>query len=223
MRQQKFKRTETPVAETRKTRTRTHHVETPAPGIYVKYADGTTAGSKKPARVSRQTSRENDYTTTNRSAEKHLNYPQGDSGSVYSAITGPLAKHYSQGEIDNYWDKLINEADRYGIPYTLAAAMVWQESNGHVHAKGDPDDYGRPRSFGLLQVQPATAKAALGYRVSSQQLLNPDTNIEASFTHLKNGYDKGGSWREALRYYNGSYRYADEVLAKKRQLDQEVG
>ncbi len=102
-------------------------------------------------------------------------------------------------------------------PNLIAAVMV-QESGGN------PDAYSKSGAVGLLQVMPRDGLATsfmcingpcFADRPSSDQLFDPEFNIEYG-THMLAGLiGRHGNVRDALKAYgpmNMGYRYADLVL-----------
>lgn len=130
---------------------------------------------------------------------------------------------------------LISAANAYGVPIDLALAISHQESRGDMAAvRGEPqtkhyavkalkargwlDDGGEPlfgdwepwtSSHCALQIMGWNAPR---YGLTWQDLKNPETCAEIGMNILANCKAKKGSWFGALECYNGSKKYAREVL-----------
>ncbi len=76
-------------------------------------------------------------------------------------------------------------AASYGVPVSLAHAVISVESNYR------PNIVGSAGEIGLMQIKPATARM-LGYTGSVAGLYNPDTNIKYGIKYLAMAQDLGG-------------------------------
>lgn len=76
-------------------------------------------------------------------------------------------------------------AASYGVPVSLAHAVISVESNYQ------PNIVGSAGEIGLMQIKPATARM-LGYSGSVAGLYNPDTNIKYGIKYLAMAQDLGG-------------------------------
>lgn len=95
---------------------------------------------------------------------------------------------------DNQYDAIIRSAaDRYGVPFAMVKAVIKSESNFNPKA-----DSGF--SVGLMQVSPSTAG------LTTQQLLDPATNVMAGTRYLGQCFSGRGTWSMAISQYNGGYR-----------------
>jgi len=125
------------------------------------------------------------------------------------------------------WCSLITRyAGEQGLPADLVAAVIWQESGGDAQA------ISRSGAVGLMQVMPRDGVAAtfmcingpcFSSRPSSQQLRDPDFNLQYGTRMLADLLRRNGSLREALKAYgpmDRGYTYADRVLALYRQYGQ---
>ncbi|AGB45774.1 soluble lytic murein transglycosylase-like protein [Mesorhizobium australicum WSM2073] len=88
------------------------------------------------------------------------------SGGQYSAIVGRYAA-------------------TYGVPVSLAQAVIKIESNYR------PNMVGGAGEIGLMQIKPATARM-MGYSGSAKGLFDPDTNIKYGMKYLAMARDLGG-------------------------------
>ncbi|MBP0439210.1 lytic transglycosylase domain-containing protein [Tianweitania sediminis] len=76
-------------------------------------------------------------------------------------------------------------AASYGVPVSLAHAVISVESNYRADARGSAGE------IGLMQIKPATARM-LGYTGSAKGLYDPDTNIKWGMKYLAKAHDLGG-------------------------------
>lgn len=118
------------------------------------------------------------------------------------------------------WCSLIEEASqKYGVPAELVAAVMLQESGGQ------PEVISSSGAVGLMQVMPSDGIAAsficangpcFASRPSTQELLDPEFNLDYGVRMLAGLLEKYGNQRDALKAYgpyNVEYYYADKVLA----------
>lgn len=109
-------------------------------------------------------------------------------------------------------------ASQYQVDPNLVAAVMVQESGGNA------DAYSKSGAVGLLQVMPRDGLASsfmcingpcFADRPSSDQLFDPQFNIEYGSRMLAGLIQRHGNVRDALKAYgpmNMGYRYADLVL-----------
>jgi soluble lytic murein transglycosylase-like protein len=76
-------------------------------------------------------------------------------------------------------------AASYGVPVSLAHAVIKIESNYR------PNMVGSAGEIGLMQIKPATARM-MGYSGSTKGLFDPDTNIKYGMKYLAMAQDLGG-------------------------------
>ena len=76
-------------------------------------------------------------------------------------------------------------AASYGVPVSLAKAVIKIESNYR------PNMVGSAGEIGLMQIKPATARM-MGYSGSAKGLFDPDTNIKYGMKYLAMAQDLGG-------------------------------
>jgi hypothetical protein len=103
------------------------------------------------------------------------------SAETTSAETSLLAR---AARIAEYRRLLIDEAEQYGLPPSLADAVMRVESNYNPSARG------RDGEYGLMQVMPPTARM-LGFTGPIEGLAEPETNIRLGVRYL------AGAWRLA--------------------------
>lgn len=84
------------------------------------------------------------------------------------------------------FDAIITRyAGTYGVPLSLAHAVVSVESNYRADARG------RAGEIGLMQLKLATARG-MGYSGSAKALYNPETNIKYGMMYLGRAHQLGG-------------------------------
>lgn len=76
-------------------------------------------------------------------------------------------------------------AKSYGVPVSLAHAVISIESNYRPKARGAAGE------IGLMQIKPATARM-MGYSGSAKGLYNPETNIKYGMKYLAKARQLGG-------------------------------
>jgi hypothetical protein len=76
-------------------------------------------------------------------------------------------------------------ASTYGVPVSLAHAVIRVESNYRPGARGSAGE------VGLMQIKPATARG-MGYSGSVKGLYNPETNIKYGMKYLGMAHKLGG-------------------------------
>ncbi len=122
--------------------------------------------------------------------------------------------------------KMANEiAGHYEVPSDLLRAVVGHESGWVVDVPGTSGE------IGLGQLMPDTARK-LGLVVNDQydDRLHPGRNLDGAARYLKEGYERTGSWKGALSFYNTGRsvetpkgrEYQQKVL-DQWQKDQEAG
>lgn len=89
-------------------------------------------------------------------------------------------------------------AKKYGIPTSLANALIGQESGGK------PDAVSSKGAVGLTQVLPSTAAGMYGIseQEAARRLRDPGFALDAGFRYLAAQKKAFGSWRLALAAYN---------------------
>ena len=84
-----------------------------------------------------------------------------------------------------YGEIVARYASSYGVPVSLAHAVISVESNYR------PNSTGRAGEIGLMQIKPATARM-MGYSGSAKGLFNPETNIKFGMKYLAKARELGG-------------------------------
>ncbi len=90
-----------------------------------------------------------------------------------------------KGERVQYSSIVARYAASYGVPVSLAHAVIKIESNYR------PNAVGRAGEIGLMQIKPATARM-MGYSGSAKGLFNPETNIKYGMKYLAMAHGLGG-------------------------------
>lgn len=136
---------------------------------------------------------------------------------------------------------LANEAaDRHGLDRSLVQALVEQESKydtwsykwepafqrHYIQPLGlsDTETVARSISWGLMQVMGQSARE-LGFKGWLSKLNDPETGLEIGCQWFKVKLQKaGGDVHQALQLWNGGGNptYADEVLARKARIEQQL-
>ena len=111
---------------------------------------------------------------------------------VDNTATGSISKSKLNGKttVSGYasrpYGKIISSyAKTYGVPESLAHAVVSVESNYRPNARGSHGE------IGLMQIKPGTARM-MGYRGSAKGLYDPETNIKYGMKYLAAAHDLGG-------------------------------
>lgn len=89
------------------------------------------------------------------------------------------------GPATSYSAIVARYAASYGVPVSLAKAVIKIESNYRPHMTG------RAGEVGLMQIKPATARM-LGYSGSVKGLYDPETNIKFGMKYLAMARELGG-------------------------------
>jgi soluble lytic murein transglycosylase-like protein len=76
-----------------------------------------------------------------------------------------------------YGAAIARYAGEYGVPVSLAHAVIQVESNYRPNARGSAGE------VGLMQIKPATARG-MGYRGPAKGLYDPETNIRFGMKYL---------------------------------------
>lgn len=86
---------------------------------------------------------------------------------------------------EKYQSIVARYASTYGVPLSLAHAVIRVESNYRPHVRG------RAGEVGLMQIKPSTARG-LGYTGSIKALYDPETNIRWGMKYLGQAHKLGG-------------------------------
>lgn len=104
----------------------------------------------------------------------------------------------AKGSPGSYDTIITRYASTYGVPLSLAHAVIRVESNYRSDARGSAGE------IGLMQIKPATARM-MGYSGSAKGLFDPDTNIRYGMKYLARAHELGGgdTCGTILRYNAG--------------------
>lgn len=106
--------------------------------------------------------------------------------------------------------------EEFDIPYELALAVIWQETN-YSNVTGDNGN-----AEGYMQIWEYWNHDRME-RIGAYDLMNPVDNFRTGCCILHDAYNRTGSYYDALSVYNtgssGWSWYADEVMAKWESLD----
>jgi soluble lytic murein transglycosylase-like protein len=117
------------------------------------------------------------------------------------AAMSVLLSSFSPAMAKSPYDKIIAKYARtYGVPVSLAHAVIRIESNYR------PKIRGRAGEIGLMQVKLQTARG-MGYRGTAKGLYNPATNIKYGMAYLGGARKLGGKsvCGTILKYNAGHY------------------
>jgi soluble lytic murein transglycosylase-like protein len=90
-------------------------------------------------------------------------------------------------------------ATAYGVPVSLAHAVISVESNYRPNTRGSAGE------IGLMQIKPATARM-MGYTGSTSGLFNPETNIKFGMKYLGMAHQlSGGATCGTILRYNAGH------------------
>jgi hypothetical protein len=104
---------------------------------------------------------------------------------VETASIGAKGAKTMKGAGGQYSAIIAQYAASYGVPVSLAHAVIQVESNYRPDARGSAGE------IGLMQIKPATARM-MGYSGSMQGLFHPETNIKFGMKYLAKAHKLGG-------------------------------
>lgn len=98
-----------------------------------------------------------------------------------------------------YGEIVARYATSYGVPVSLAHAVISVESNYRANTRGKAGE------IGLMQIKPATARM-MGYSGSANGLFNPETNIKFGMKYLAKAHAlSGGTTCGTILKYNAGH------------------
>ena len=125
---------------------------------------------------------------------------------------------------DELTQLVIQKANQYGIPVSIALSQVQAESGFN------PNAVSKAGASGLLQLMPGTAND-----LGVSNVFDPTENLDGGFRYLAALYKKYGDWSLALAGYNAgpgnvdkyggvppfseTQKYIDTVLSNAGMLD----
>ena len=112
------------------------------------------------------------------------------------------------------YDAIVRgHARHYRLDPALLAAVIYQESKFHAHARSSSG------AIGLMQLLPDTAKGIAihtgGSRFRVSDLDNPEINVRYGAWYLRHLLDKYGDEQDALAAYNAGQNNVDRWLASR--------
>lgn len=124
----------------------------------------------------------------------------------HNVAAAPLAATPTRSDYDGM---IARYAAENGVPFTLARAVVEQESGYNPHARGGG-------AMGLMQIKPATARG-IGYDGPAEGLYDPETNLRWGMRYLGRAYalGHGDVCGTALRY-QGGHRATRQTASTRR-------
>jgi soluble lytic murein transglycosylase len=116
-----------------------------------------------------------------------------------------------------HYDAIVRgHARNYRLDPALLAAVIYQESKFHVHARSSSG------AIGLMQLLPATAKGIAihtgGTRFQVSDLDDPEINVRYGAWYLRHLLDKYDDERTALAAYNAGQDNVDRWRAEGRGI-----
>ena len=147
-----------------------------------KVAAATTPSRKSP--MAEKSSKRVSITITEQGM---IEFTPGEAGvdKVTTASIAPVKPAKAASGRGPYGAIISRYAAAYGVPVSLAHAVIRVESNYRVNARGSAGE------VGLMQIKPATARG-LGYSGSAAGLFNPETNIRYGMKYLGMAHKLGG-------------------------------
>ncbi|MER9615870.1 transglycosylase SLT domain-containing protein [Mesorhizobium sp. M0207] len=148
-----------------------------------KVEQATAVRTKKPAPAKKPTAARKTiskhYVKRNRKSIDHM------ATASVAPKSRPAPQAVVVGASGQYSAIIARYAASYGVPVSLANAVIKIESNYQ------PNQVGSAGEIGLMQIKPATARM-MGYSGSVQGLYDPDTNIKYGMKYLAMARDLGG-------------------------------
>jgi soluble lytic murein transglycosylase-like protein len=118
---------------------------------------------------------------------------------VQTASLGSKGAKTMKGAGGRFAEIIAKYAASYGVPVSLAHAVIQVESNYR------PDAKGRAGEIGLMQIKPSTARM-MGYEGSTQGLFHPETNIKYGMKYLAKAQKVGdGTTCGTILKYNAGH------------------
>ncbi|MCB1215457.1 MAG: lytic transglycosylase domain-containing protein [Deltaproteobacteria bacterium] len=90
-----------------------------------------------------------------------------------------------------YQHHIEKASSKYGVPVSVVAGIIWQESRANPNAKSHVG------AQGLMQLMPGTAK-----HLGVNDPWDPGQNIDGGTKYIRQMFDKFGRWDHAIAAYN---------------------
>ncbi|MDC0708677.1 transglycosylase SLT domain-containing protein [Stigmatella sp. ncwal1] len=105
--------------------------------------------------------------------------------------------------LNQYKGAIESAASKAGVPASMLAGQIWQESRGNLGASSTNGGNGLTDT-GLMQINPNTFAELQSKHpeLQGKNLADPETNILAGAFYMKDMKEQFGSWDLALRAYN---------------------
>lgn len=145
--------------------------------------------------------------------------PSNSAEEVFSTGQGCSLGANISASVVQWCDLIEKYAREHGLEPQLIAAVM------QIESQGDPQAYSHSGAAGLLQVMPSDGLSAsfmcangpcFANRPTTQQLFDPEFNLNYGAGMLSGLLQKYNDLREALRAYGPmdvGYSYADQVLS----------
>jgi len=138
-----------------------------------------TAGVKK-AKAQKSGSKVKQVVMKSRKSGKKTEIDMTQTASI--GKKGANSQKYASAQ---YGSIVARYAATYGVPVSLAHAVIRVESNYNPNARGSAGE------IGLMQIKPSTARM-MGYSGGAGGLFNPETNIKFGMKYLAMAHSLGG-------------------------------
>ncbi|QRK10463.1 transglycosylase SLT domain-containing protein [Archangium violaceum] len=125
-----------------------------------------------------------------------------DSGPVNVSGDARLGSGFPPA-LQQFKGAIESAAAKAGVPASMLAGQIWQESRGNLAAVSTNGGNGLTDT-GLMQVNPNTFQElqAKHPELQGKNLADPETNILAGAFYMKDMKEQFGNWDLALRAYN---------------------
>ena len=134
-------------------------------------------------------------------------------GAAFAYVNSTEPDWYVRLRYPLHYDAIVRgHAHNYRLDPALLAAVIYQESKFHAHARSSSG------AIGLMQLLPATAEGIAvhtgGSRFQVSDLDNPEINVRYGSWYLRHLLDKYGDERTALAAYNAGQENVDRWRAE---------
>lgn len=164
------------------------------------WSGGTVFGAQVPLLGPKALTSLTAYWPTNGVSDT-IQWPEQSSGAVSTVTRVPPTTAAKE-----WWHDIVVASEKTGVPADWIAAEVMNED-----ASGNPNagQNGLASAYGLIQLQPATARSLPGWYPGARQ--NPQENLILGGEYLAELHAQFGSWRIAsAAYYGGPGSVMDD-------------